>query len=332
MNAHSRFPFLLLPPALGAALLVAACGGGSGDGEGETTTLSGSVVKGPVAGAEVCAYKVSSGAKGERIGCATTNSTGGYSLEIDHEGAVILEATGGRYTDEATGTETALTEPMRVVLQANGGTATGMVTPLTTVAYSIAAAGAGGVSASSYGSAATSVAAQFQLGSASIVTTAPAVTGTTNDYGKALRALSQYIANGGSLASFQAYVDPSAFQSAFAAAYATINGTTISFDFTGAGGSGSSGSSGGGGGGSCGITVTGSGTVTTAGQTIPFNLPATKVCVTGVAADACSSGNNQLQNIAASGASPGANYSISYDYSYAPGDCSGAITTVNYMQ
>lgn len=66
------------------------------------------------------------------------------------------------------------------------------------------------------------------------------------------------------------------------------------------------------------------------GFTVPFTLPATKVCISGVAASSCSASNTNLQSLAAGGATPSGNYTLNYTYAYAPGDCTGAIATVAY--
>lgn len=347
---HSRGQKLaLLSSCLAVAGLLSACGGSSSSTP--TTTVSGSVVKGPVNGATICAYKATATGKGEQIKCATTSSTGSYTMDLDYQGDVVLEATGGSYADEATGATKSLTDPMQVVVSSQGGATTGMVTPLTSVAYSLARGMSGGVSSSNFGSAASSVASQFQLSSVNIATTLPAVTGTTNAYGQILRAVSQFTANGNTLASFQAFATPAQIQAAFSSAYAAINGSTLTFTFTGATtstgtgtgtttttvtipGTGTTVTPGTGGGSStasCGITVTGSGTVVASGFTVPFTLPATKVCVTNVPAASCTAGNTQLQSLAAGGATPAGSYTLSYNYSYAPGDCSGAIATVNFQ-
>lgn len=340
----------LLSSCLAAAGLLSACGGGSSS-PAPTTTVSGSVVKGPVSAAAICAYKATATGKGDQIKCATTSSTGSYTMDLDYQGDVVLEATGGSYTDEATGVTKTLTDPMQVVVSSQGGATTGMVTPLTSVAYSLSRSMTGGVSSSNFGSAATSVASQFQLSSVNIATTLPTVTGTTNAYGQILRAVSQLVASGNTLASFQAFATPAQIQAAFSSAYATINGSSVTFTFTGTTtpstgtgtttgpvttpGTGTTTTPGTGTGGgsstsSCGITVSGSGTVVASGFTVPFTLPATKVCVTNVPASSCTAGNAQLQSLAAGGATPTGSYTLSYNYSYAPGDCSGAIATVNF--
>ena len=137
MRQLTRFPFALTSAALAAAGLLAACGGGGS----AVTPISGSVVKGPVNGAQVCAYKAVAAGKGEQIKCVTTGSTGAYTMEVDYVGDVVIEASGGTYTDEATGATKTLSDPLQVVLNAQGTAATGVVTPLTTVAFSMAKAG-----------------------------------------------------------------------------------------------------------------------------------------------------------------------------------------------
>ena len=128
--------------ATALALILAACGGGSGTvtpATPVTTTISGSAVKGPVSGATVT---VKNAATGAVLGTTTTGPGGAYTLDVQFTGDVIVEVSGGTYTDEATGASTALATPLRVVLNANGGNVTGIVTPLTTMAYTQAFQGA----------------------------------------------------------------------------------------------------------------------------------------------------------------------------------------------
>lgn len=236
---HPTAPLMVL-----CAALLSACGGGGDDAPPPATTLSGSVVKGPVVGANVCAYKLAATGKGEQLACTTSGASGAYAISLQYAGEVVVEATGGSYTDEATGAATTLGTPLQVVASLQGGSATAVVTPLTSVAYSIARGAGGGLSAASFASAAASVASQFQLGSVNIATATPVVSGGGIDlYGRMLRAVSQYIANGGSLAAFVGWSSPASFQAAFGSAYATINGSSISFTFgtgTGTGGTGGS--------------------------------------------------------------------------------------------
>ncbi|QJW83272.1 hypothetical protein HK414_00475 [Ramlibacter terrae] len=288
------------------------------------------MVKGPVSGAEVCAYRATAAGKGDKIECVTTGSTGGYSMDIDYDGDVVIEASGGTYTDEATGKTATLEAPMQVVVKAGGGTVTGEITPLTSVAYNVAKGAAGGLTSAGFTTAATSVAAKFQLGTVNIATSKPTVGGTPDAYGKILRAVAQFRRPAASWR-LSGFLGPGRAAGGFrrgvqqdqrhlgqlqlrrhhdhAADQAPVTGTA-----------------------SCGITVSGSGSVKHNGNTFPFTLPATKICITGLPTGSCEAGNAQLQDIAAAGATPGGDYSIKYSYSYAPGDCAGAIATVAYTQ
>ncbi|RYF43590.1 MAG: hypothetical protein EOO25_02730, partial [Comamonadaceae bacterium] len=156
----------LLSACLAAAGLVAGCGGGGDDSAPAaatptTTTLSGAVVKGPVNGANVCAYKAIATGKGDQLKCVTTGSTGAYSLDITYTGDVVIEASGGTYTDEATGASKTLSDPMQVVVASQGGATVGVITPLTAIAYNTARGLNGGVSSVNFATASNSVAGQF---------------------------------------------------------------------------------------------------------------------------------------------------------------------------
>ncbi|MEO7642746.1 MAG: hypothetical protein ABIU07_15110, partial [Ramlibacter sp.] len=171
---------------------MAGCGGGGDDSPAPaaatTTTVSGTVVKGPVNGANVCAFKAIATGKGDQIKCVTTSATGTYSLDITYTGDVVIEASGGTYTDEATGASKTLSDPMQVVVASQGGATVGIITPLTAVAYNAARGLNGGVTSVNFGAASTSVAGQFQLSGVNLATTTPTVTGTANNYGMILRA------------------------------------------------------------------------------------------------------------------------------------------------
>ena len=108
--------------ALSFALL-AACGGGSGSSAtasgGDVATsaapaatvvasgspevpaatpvahLSGSIVKGPVTGAQVCVYELIATGKGKQLGCTTSRADGSYTLSLEFAGEVVVEAVGG---------------------------------------------------------------------------------------------------------------------------------------------------------------------------------------------------------------------------------------------
>ena len=83
--------------------LLAACGGSSNDEGMDTTTVTGSVTAAPVNGASVV---VRDAAGNTVAGPVTTAADGSYTLHIDNAllaSDLLLESSGGSYTDEATG-------------------------------------------------------------------------------------------------------------------------------------------------------------------------------------------------------------------------------------
>jgi hypothetical protein len=295
--------------------LLAGCGGGGGGGGVTTsTTISGSAVKGPVGGATVTARAVSGGTI---LGTTTTSVNGTYSLNITYNGDVVIEVTGGSYIDEATGVSTTLSQ-LKSVINANGGTQTVHVTPLTYIAY-----GYSGVTSAGFNTALANLATQFGLGSTNLLTTLPTVSGTVNDYGRVLRAVSKYVQNRGGAYTFDRFIDDAlvantftGLQGNFSSAFNAINpGQTLTFAFNGSGitigGTGV-----GGGSGTCGVGVTGS--ITTQGITVPLNLD---YCISGIAAGSCTSGNSSLSQALSGqqGLVGGVNLNYSYSASCAAG-------------
>lgn len=314
---QTRFRILTATLALIAGLL-AGCGGG-GDGgaaaPAASTTISGSAVKGPVGGATVTAFAATTGTV---LGTTTTSPNGTYSLTISYNGDVVLEVTGGSYIDEATGRTTTLNQ-LKAIINATGGTQTVHVTPLTYIAYGYA-----GNTSAGFNTALTNLATQFGLGGVNLLTTLPAVSGTTNDYGRVLRAMSQYVQSQ-SLANFEAFIGQAlgtatftAMQANFSAAFATINpGQTLTFAFNGSGitigGTGV-----GGGSGTCGVGVTGN--VTTMGITVPISL---NYCISGIAAGSCTSGNTSLSQTLSG--QQGLVGGVNLNYTYSASCAAGAI-------
>ncbi len=203
---HAR-SLLLSALVLSALLACGGSGGGSGGGSSPSAgTISGTVVAGPVGGAKVTAYAISGGAMGAPLGSATTAADGSFTVAIgDHAGPVMLQATGGSYPDEATGS----TMPMLTgdvlscaLPSVEAGAATGgiQVTPLTSRAQARAHAMSGGMSAANIGAANGAMGAYFSV--ADILHTAPmnpltpgAAAGATADaknYGMTLAAMSEY--------------------------------------------------------------------------------------------------------------------------------------------
>lgn len=300
-----------------AGLGLVACGGGDSTPATPTeTTITGSAVKGPVNGATVTAKKADGTACGEE---KTTNGT--YTLKTTCTGDLIIEVSGGKYIDEATGLETPLSSPLKVVIAANGGSVTGVATPLTTMAFSTAFSSSSDATKAAFDSQAAKVATQFGLNGVDLSTTTPAVTGSVNDYGKALKAVSQYLKDNpadtlATITNADFKNSLTAFGTAYSAAFNTINGTTVTMNFDGSafnvGGTGA-----GGGSGTCGVTVTGS--VSVAGITAPVNM---SFCYKGLQGT-CDSGNSALsQAVAGQGGLAGA---VNMKYSYSATCPAGAI-------
>ncbi len=320
MRTVVHFALLSIP----AAALLVACGS-SDDAPTPvapvvtTTTVSGSAVKGPVNGATVRAKK----ADGTVCGTATTNAQGTYSLETTCTGDLIIEVTGGTYTDEATSQSRSLDTPLRVVIAANGGTVTGIATPLTTMAYTYAFSSGAPVTQAAFNTQAQNLATQFGLSGVNLATTLPVVTGTTNAYGDSLRALSRYMADNNRTLStitnavFANAGDLTAFNTLYNNALIAV-GSPVRVNFT-ATGFNISGTGAGGGSGTCGVNV--QGTVTANGFSVPLNV---NYCVTGIAAGSCGNGNSSLSQ-ALSG-QQGIVGAANLQYSYSASCAAGAFT------
>lgn len=137
MKGNGNKMAIKLAAAASLAMILAACGGGGGDSGGSTgsnggstggvttppattptandpytgkpatgsTTnqITGSVVKGPTAGATVTAYVLNAdGSNGNAIGSGVTDASGAFSLSLtqDPKGMIRLVATGGTFTSE----------------------------------------------------------------------------------------------------------------------------------------------------------------------------------------------------------------------------------------
>jgi hypothetical protein len=208
------FPFALTAVA---ASLLAGCGGGGSSGTDATTppaqgsTMSGTVVKGPVSGATVKAFAVSAGTMGTQVASATTDVNGAFTMSMgNYAGPVMLQMNGGTYTDEATGAPMAMGagDMMTAVLPtvAAGSVVTGVeVTPLTGMAQVMAQHMAGGLTDANIAAANAAVGSYFMVGD--VLHTQPMnplVTGSGTgasqamiNYGMTLAAMSQYAKGAG---------------------------------------------------------------------------------------------------------------------------------------
>lgn len=339
-----RSVFILALSALSTATMLVACGGSDSVAP---TTITGSAVKGPVNGATVTIKKASDGSV---VGTTTTGTGGAYTVSVPYQGDVIVEVSGGTYTDEATGATTALASPMKAVLTTSGTAVTGVVTPLTTMAFTASFPTGTGVNTTAFKTAASNLATQFQLTGVDLTTATPVVTGTTNAYGNALKAVSQYLKDnqGTTLAALTNQSLTAAewtnFSGKFSTAYQTannqtvtysINGNTITSSVSGAGAGGSTvttttngnnttvtGTGAGGGTGTCGVKASGNISQIFNGQTIntPVNLD---ICVTGIAAGSCSASNAQLSQTLAG--QQGLSGAVNLNYTYSASCAAGAM-------
>ena len=203
--------FRILARGLTAAMVLAlaACGGGGGGGDTVVATggiIGGTGFKGPVANATVTAYAVSGGSPGAQIGMASTDGSGRFSLPIgNHAGPVMLQLSGGTYTDEATGAtmNMAAGDVMTAILPtvAAGASISGVqITPLTAMARTAAQSLSGGMTDANIAAANTAVGTYFMV--SDILRVQPmnpliAGTGSTAsqdaiNYGMAMAAMSQY--------------------------------------------------------------------------------------------------------------------------------------------
>lgn len=211
--------------ALATALLLAGCGGGGIDGTGSATTpsaqgtMSGNVVKGPVSGATVQAFAVSGGVMGAQLSSAVTDASGAFAMPMgSYAGPVMLQISGGSYTDEATGVPMTIApgDVMTAVLPtvAAGAAINGVaVTPLTAMAQAMAQHMSGGLTDSNIAAANAAVGNYFMVHD--ILHTQPinplvpgSAAGATPDminYGMALAAMSQY-AKGAGMSSSSGFV------------------------------------------------------------------------------------------------------------------------------
>lgn len=216
----SRFFPLALTAA--AVMMLAGCGGGGSSMDGidpgtssGTGTLSGSVIKGPVSGATVKAFALTGGTMSSLISSATTDANGAFTIPMgNYAGPVMLQMSGGTYTDEATGSPMAMGpgDMMTAVLPtiAAGAAVNGVaVTPLTAMAQAMAQRMAGGLTDANIAAANAAVSNYYMVHD--ILHTQPinplvpgSAAGASQDmrnYGMTLAAMSQYAKGAGMMAS-----------------------------------------------------------------------------------------------------------------------------------
>jgi hypothetical protein len=185
--------------------ILAACSGGGSDSSGQGN-ISGIATKGPLNNATVMAYAISNGQIGAKIATVTTDANGNYTMNTgSYTGGVMLQVSGGTYTDEATGTIMSMVpgDVMTAVIPniAVGAAISGIqVTPITAMAQAMAQHMTGGMTDINIAAANTAMGSYFTVND--IIHTQPmnplltgSGTGASTDaqnYGMALAAISQY--------------------------------------------------------------------------------------------------------------------------------------------
>lgn len=188
-----------------AALVLSGCGGSGGGVEtpvttpSPATTLTGMASKGPIQAGTVKAFAVSFGAvdTSAPLVQGQTDAGGNYSIDIGpYRGPVVVEVTGGTFTDEVSGTAVALKIPLRAIFtNVSTGMKTVAVTPMTELAFR-KAKGSGPLTTETISSANVSVASTFGL--RDIVSTLPVAGGAGDDqkkYAAACGSFSQFVNN-----------------------------------------------------------------------------------------------------------------------------------------
>jgi hypothetical protein len=194
--------------------LVIGCGGGGADsgtvnGGGTPSvngTISGTAIKGPVSNATVTAFSINNGTMGRQLGTGQTNAQGNFSISIgDYSGPVLLQMVDGDYLDEATGSMMSM-QPSDVMTAAilfmtAGSTMSGVqMTPLTSMAQSMAQDMSGGMTQTNITTANNAMGQYFDV--SDILHTTPmnptvnnSGTGANQDmknYGMTIAAICQY--------------------------------------------------------------------------------------------------------------------------------------------
>ncbi|MDP3857686.1 MAG: hypothetical protein Q8Q73_08000 [Stagnimonas sp.] len=205
-----------LPLALTAvaALLLAGCGGGGSGVDGALTattpsaqgTVSGSAVKGPVSGATVQAFALTGGVMGAQISSAVTDANGAFTMPMgSYAGPLMLQVSGGTYTDEATGAPMTMAsgDVMTAALPsvASGASVSGIqVTPVTSMAQTRALQMPGGMTDANIAAANAAMGNYFSVSDIlRVAPMNPLVPGSgataspdARNYGMTLAAISQY--------------------------------------------------------------------------------------------------------------------------------------------
>jgi hypothetical protein len=145
MGATMRTNTLFSTALILSCLALAACGGGTSSPPTASSKISGVVSKGPIKDGTVQVFAVRNGVEDRTapIAQGVTDANGNFSIDVGSlRGQVMVEATGGSFTDEVSGATVTLKTPLQAVFtNASSGTKTVAVTPLTDLASKLAKKG-----------------------------------------------------------------------------------------------------------------------------------------------------------------------------------------------
>lgn len=217
-NSRNLFKGLVITVSTLVLAFLAGCGGGGGGTTGDAGgtasaggTISGTAILGPVSGGTVSAFAINNGVMGGQIGSGRTDAHGSFSMGVgDYAGPVMLQMTGGSYMDEATGM-TMQVQPgdmmTAVIPSMTAGSTMGGIkmTPLTSMAQTMAQGMSGGMTVPNITTANNGVGSYFMIDDIlHVIPMDPLAQGSAGsadqnmrNYGMTVAAMSQYAKNAG---------------------------------------------------------------------------------------------------------------------------------------
>jgi hypothetical protein len=178
----------------------------SASGGTASGTVSGTAVYGPMTSGTMTAFAISGGMMGAQLGSTTIDAQGKFTVSIgNYAGPVMLQMSGGTYTDDASGTTMTMQsgDVMTGIITSvvAGSSTTGVqVTPLTSMAQSRAQNMVGGMTDANIASANAAVGSYFSVSDiahASPMNPLSPGSGASQDsknYGMTIAAMSKYAA------------------------------------------------------------------------------------------------------------------------------------------
>lgn len=197
---------LALTVSLSLLALYGCGGGGGGSSTPVATVVSGVAAKGPISGGTIRVFAIQNGVVNPApLGSGTTGTDGSYAVNIGtYTGPVLVDVTGGNYTDEATGNTLPLGITLRAIIPLAAGNVSTAVTALTEMAAQKILAPGTPFTDAAIRAANSDIGALF--GVTDIVGTLPVDVTTTasaaapaprREYGLALATVSRYMLNAG---------------------------------------------------------------------------------------------------------------------------------------